>query len=876
MELIFRIHYRVDRDKELSVCGNIAALGNDDLQRAPRMERLPDGWWELKLRLSSVPKEFCYRYSVIFPDGKHITELSAHFQKDLPKTKQVVIIDRWIEPTYSYVFLTHKVKPLKKANISLVTTSGAVPQGCHLALTGNNDDTGMWDPSRAIAMQYAGSGTWEAALPGSICAGGKLEYKYIIRKDRSNNLVEWEEGVNRILAFPDLSIDQEVHTIIRDSSYRGTTEGLRHAGTAIPIFSLRSRKSWGIGDFGDLKKMADWAALTGQKVLQVLPVNDTTMYHNWIDSYPYGGISIMALHPLYADINAMCPENGSVDLSQFEKKRKKLNDLPALDYDKVSELKWSAMKLLFKHTGEQVMRSASFKTFIRKNKKWLQPYALFCVLRDRFKTADFTQWGKYAKYDQAYALEFDNLDLYIFVQYHLDKQLSEAHKYLNKKGILLKGDIPIGITPMSVEAWIEPHLFHMDSQAGAPPDDFSVQGQNWGFPTYNWEVMEKDGYAWWKNRFANMARYFDAYRIDHILGFFRIWTIPKEQTQGLMGYFDPAMPFTPEEIRQWGLAFDHQRMVKPYITDDILYEIFQENTPEIKEKYLVPGICPGRYDLKEAFATQRKILLHFASQPDNPENRFICSCLTDLAANVLFVAQPGKEEAYHPRISAQFNYSYKALDENSRFAFNKLYDHFFYKRHNEFWYHQAMKKLPPLISATKMLCCAEDLGMVPDCVPPVMKELAMLSLEVQRMPKDKYRDFGDPASYPYLCVCTTSSHDTSTLRGWWEEDRNITNRFFNTVMGIRGKTPFYCEPWICMQIIRDHLQSPAMLCILPWQDWMSLSGKLRRENPHDERINVPAIVPHYWKYRMHITLEELMQEKEFNRELESLIRESGR
>ncbi|HHV04760.1 MAG: 4-alpha-glucanotransferase [Bacteroidales bacterium] len=876
MDLIFRIHYNAPGDSVLSLCGDTTVLGNNEQQNAPLMERLQEGWWELKVSFPSIPKEVNYRYTVVFPDGTSITEPSTHSLKDLPGTKNIMIIDRWIEPSYSYVFLTHKIKPLKKAEIALITHSGAVPQGCHLALTGNSNATGMWNPSHAIALQYTGFGNWETALPYSAIEGERLEYKYIVRKDPDNSLVEWEEGNNRVLKLHGFPENEETHIIIRDSSFRGHSEGVRHTGTAIPVFSLRSHESWGIGDFGDLKKMADWVALTGQRVLQILPVNDTTMYHNWIDSYPYGGISIMALHPLYANIKAMCPEDGSVDLSQFEKKRKKLNDLPAVDYDKVSDLKWSAIKLLFRYTGKQVMKSASFKTFIRENKKWLRPYALFCVLRDKFGTADFTQWGKYARYDPVYTMEFDDLDLYIFVQYYLDRQLANVHKYLNSKGIILKGDIPIGITPMSVEAWTEPHLFHMNSQAGAPPDEFSVQGQNWGFPTYNWEVMEKDGYAWWKNRFAHMARYFDAYRIDHILGFFRIWTIPKEQTQGLMGYFDPAMPFTSEEIRQWGLSFDYDRMARPYITDDILNKVFQDNTPEITDKYLVPGKCAGLYDLKEAFDTQRKIALHFASQPQDQENRFICNSLTNLVANVLFVCQPGKKDAYHPRISAQFNYSYKALDENSKFVFNKLYDHFFYKRHNEFWYHQAMKKLPPLISATKMLCCAEDLGMIPDCVPPVMKELAMLSLEVQRMPKDKYRDFGDPAIYPYLCVCTTGSHDTSTLREWWEENRNITNCYFNSVLGVPGEAPFYCEPWICMQIIREHLKSPAMLCILPWQDWMSVSGKLRRENPHDERINVPAIVPHYWKYRMHMTLEELLEKKEFNRKLKNMIRESGR
>ncbi len=876
MKIIFRIHYNTAPDSTISVCGNIPELGDGDLKKACPMVKTEGGWWMLEMAPGSSPKDLSYQYAVLSPDGSITTEPATHIRNDLPAKETVVILDKWIEPSFSYVFLTHKIRTLKKSDIAVVTRSGAVPAGCHLALAGNSEGTGSWNPSRAVTMQYAGSGLWEAALSFSHINSEIPEYKFIIRKDKDNSLVEWEEGNNRIFPADVWHGDSGTHIIVSETPYRSRSQGLRHAGTAIPVFSLRSRDSWGIGDFGDLKKMADWAALTGQQVLQILPVNDTTMFHNWIDSYPYGGISIMALHPLYADIQAMCPQDDTVDLSQFEKKRKKLNDLPALDYDKVSELKWAAMKLLFRHTGQQVMKSSAYKAFIRQNKKWLRPYALFCVLRDKFGTADFSQWGKYARYDPVYAVEFDNLDLYVFVQYFLDKQLSEAHRYLNSKGVILKGDIPIGITPMSVEAWTEPHLFRMDSQAGAPPDEFSTQGQNWGFPTYNWDIMAKDGYAWWKERFANMSRYFDAYRIDHILGFFRIWTIPREQTQGLMGYFEPALPFTSEEIRQRGIPFDYDRMARPYITDDILEKVFSDRTSVIREKYLDRRKDAPLYDLKEAFNTQRKIALHFSSLEDDPENRFVRNSLSDLVANVLFIPQPDQDNAYHPRISAQFNYSYKALDDDTRFAFNRLYDDFFYHRHNAFWYHQAMKKLPPLISATKMLCCAEDLGMIPDCVPPLMKELAMLSLEVQRMPKDKNKDFGNPASYPYMSVCTTGSHDTSTLRGWWEEDRNVTNRFFNTVLGISGEAPFYCEPWICLQIIKDHLKSPSMLCILPWQDWMSVDGKLRRENPSDERINVPAIVPHYWRYRMHISIEDLMGEKGFNDNLKNLISESGR
>ncbi|NLA16191.1 MAG: 4-alpha-glucanotransferase [Bacteroidales bacterium] len=884
MELIFQLHYDAPEGSTMKLCPEGTRQG--DLV----MDRRDNGWWELKTDTASFTTGLHYKYAVTFPNGTSRKELAGRSHTGLPKTGRIYLIDRWTDLSYAYVFPTHKIQRPKKSDITTVIKTGHVPEGYHLALCGNTSATGLWDPLQAVALQYAGDGFWKGGLSfpkdkAPTDWDRLFEYKYVIRKDKTNQLLEWEKGPNRKLPHlphtdkdPNLPAKGKKYCIISEAPYQSRGEGLRHAGTAIPVFSLRSKKSWGIGDFKDLTLMATWAERTGQRVLQILPVNDTTMHHNWIDSYPYGGISVMALHPLYANIEAMCPAEKTNGLKRFEKERRMLNELPRLDYDRVSALKWDAIRYLYKETGAQVMGTASFKSFVKENRWWLTPYALFCVLRDDFGTADFSQWGKYAHYNPDFSSDFESekLNLYVFIQYHLDKQLTEAKDALTKRGIILKGDIPIGITPQSVEAWALPHLFHMESQAGAPPDEFSVHGQNWGFPTYNWEVMEKDGYAWWKNRFAYMARYFHAYRIDHILGFFRIWTIPAEQSSGLLGYFDPAMPFTHQELKERGVVLDHQRMVSPYITHDILEQYFGKRAEEIIATFLTTGSTQGRYHLKEAFGTQKQILAYFASLEESKENKALCDGLLNLCANVLFIAQPGKENAYHPRISAQFSESFKALDEETQSAFNRLYDHFFYHRHNEFWYAQAMKKLPPLISATSMLCCAEDLGMIPDCVHPVMTELSMLSLEVQRMPKDKHLDFGNPAQYPYLCVCTTGTHDMSTLRGWWEEDRDITNRFYHTFMGMQESTPYYCEPSVCQQIIEDHLNSPAMLCILPWQDWMALSGSLRRENPQEERINIPAIVPHYWQYRMHMTLEELLEEETFNLQLKDMVKKARR
>jgi 4-alpha-glucanotransferase len=298
------------------------------------------------------------------------------------------------------------------------------------------------------------------------------------------------------------------------------------------------------------------------------------------------------------------------------------------------------------------------------------------------------------------------------------------------------------------------------------------------------------------------------------LGFFRIWEIPGHTKSGLLGHFNPAMPLTVEEIASYGIGFYKERYAMPYTKD----------------------------------------------------------CETD----VLFVEDPYQPGTYHPRINGFDTESFKALPESERKAYYSLHDDFYYHRHNDFWYGEAMKKLPALIDSTDMLVCGEDLGMIPACVPAVMEELRILSLEIQRMPKAYGCSFDNPANYPYYSVCTTSTHDMSGIRGWWEEDPQLTQRYWNDMLRQRGKAPSECEAWVCEAIVRQHLDSPAMLTILPLQDWIAIDEHLRHADHASERINVPANPFNYWRYRMHLTLEELLDADDFNRQVYRLVAQSGR
>ena len=649
------------------------------------------------------------------------------------------------------------------------------------------------------------------------------------------------------------------------------------AGVAVPVFSLRSEKSFGVGDFGDLKRMIDWAVSTKQKAVQILPINDTTMTHTWTDSYPYNSISIYAFHPMYTDLKQLGTLKDKKAMAEFNKRQKELNALPAVDYEAVNKTKWEYFHLIFKQEGEKVLASAAFREFFETNKEWLQPYAVFSYLRDAYKTPDFREWPKYGSYDaaeieklcQPESADYPHIAIYYYIQFNLHLQLLAATGHARANGVVLKGDIPIGISRNSVEAWTEPHYFNLNGQAGAPPDDFSVNGQNWGFPTYNWDIMEKDGYAWWMKRFRKMAEYFDAYRIDHILGFFRIWEIPMHAVHGLLGQFVPALPMTREEIESYGLSF-REEFLKPYIHEYFLGQMFGPHTDYVKQTFIEPTDTWEIYRMRPEFDTQRKVEAYFAGKTDE-DSIWIRDGLYALISDVLFVPDRNDPYKYHPRIGVQHDYIYRSLNDWEKAAFNRLYDQYYYHRHNEFWREQAMNKLPQLTQSTRMLVCGEDLGMIPDCVAWVMNDLRILSLEIQRMPKDPAQEFGHPDWYPYRSVCTISTHDMSTLRGWWEEDFLQTQRYYNTMLGHYGAAPAVATPELCEEVVRKHLYSNSILCILSLQDWMSMDGKWRNPNEQEERINVPANPRHYWRWRMHLTLEQLMKAESLNEKIKELI-----
>ena len=812
MKIIFNLEYQTTFGEELAV--NILQDGKTEQHKMGTN----DGFhWTCEVSKAEKTTAYIdYYYGVMRGEDefRHEWLVEPHrLEFVASKGSRYIVYDHWLDiPEDSYMYSSaftdcvaaRERKMSDNSNFSkTIRLKVRAPQLRsieRLALIGGGEALGNWESLRALNMDEHENNEWVISLDANTLPRS-FEFKFVALDEEIDVTPLWENGMNRTIVLPEIEQGDVIVYELTQAYF--PVYPWKGAGTVIPIFSLRSEGSFGVGDFGDLKMMIDWCDKTKQRVLQVLPINDTNITHTWQDSYPYNSISIYALHPQYTDFRQLPALKDEKLRNMYEQLRQELNALPQIDYERVNNAKMDYLEDLYHQEWNSVKRRASYKEFFEQNKEWLVPYAAYCYFRDLYHTADFSQWPKGATVQSTQKSSFKGkatLEFWYYVQYNLDAQMRAAHAHARQHRVILKGDIPIGISRDGVEAWVEPKYFNLNGQAGAPPDPFSADGQNWGFPTYNWDEMLKDGCSWWVRRFRKMAEYFDAYRIDHVLGFFRIWEIPVPYKSGLMGQFSPALGLSREEIEAYGVQFNEG----------------------------------------------------------------------------LFLVDHKRDDRWHPRIAVQYQEAYEQLDEGQKYHFNQLYNDYFYRRNNQFWYTEAMKKLPRLTQATRMLVCAEDLGMVPDCVPWVMNELRILSLEIQSMPKDSSVRFGHLSRNPYRSVCTISTHDMATLRQWWDEDEALTQEYFNTMLYRGGAAPHPLPGWLAKDIVSRHLTSPSMLCLISFQDWMSIDENLRLPDQNAERINIPANPRHYWRYRMHLTIEQLLAADDLNNEISTLIIQSGR
>lgn len=875
MKLKFTIQYGTQWGE--SLCVVVTYQSADRTEKTSRlMMGTSDGLqWELETSANGSRQHpiesFVYHYEVEDADGNILrrewTMIPRCYHFD--SSRDYVLADQWREAPlqhhlYSKAYLTaagfphdEEVRalkvPLYRKTILFRVSAPQLQKGQSLAILGSHPVLGNWNTARYLRMEYMGRYDWMLSVNVDAVLL-PIEYKYVIVDDKTHSLIAWEEGCNRVVEdrgqFSVFQGQLREGTVLvaYGESLRVKEQTWRAAGVVVPVFSLRSSRSCGVGDFGDLRLLVDWAVATGMKVIQILPVNDTTVTHTWSDSYPYKIVSVFALHPQFLDLEALGVLKDKAMMTAFHRRRRELNALSYTDYEAVGQVKCEYVRQLFAEKGKTVLDSKEFKLWFAANREWLEPYATWL---DGGKT---------------------EADVIYYVQYNLHLQLKAASDYARSKGVVMKGDVPIGVNRESVETTTHPALFHLDCQAGAPPDAFSRDGQNWGFPTYQWENDELKG--WFHRRLRWMEQYFDAIRIDHVLGFFRIWEIPDDALFGLLGHFSPSLPMTVGEIEYFGLNFRQEFFTRPFINDQVLDRLFGMHVPYVREHFLMPRPY-GLYDLKAAYDTQKKIRNGFEGKNDE-NSLWIRDGLYRLVSNVLFLEDARQPGMFHPRIGACREPVFDALTAEEKDSYMRLYNHYYYQRHDAFWESVALHRLTEVFGETRMLCCAEDLGMLPGCVGSVLDRLRILTLEIQSMPKQHGIEFAHLDGNPYRSVATFATHDMSPLRLWWEENPERTQRYYVTMLQKQGRAPEHLPAHLAEEMIARHLYCPSMLCLLSIQDWLAMDSQFWAKNPREERVNVPSDSCNRWKYRMNISLEELMNADRYNNKVKTMITRSRR
>lgn len=879
--ILFSLYVSTQWGENISI-----VLSSEEKSLTIPLHCIHDGKWQVEVSALLVRSYKTYRYIIASEHYSRPHKESICYDiLPLPTDSNSTITNYWSDmdtPNYIHssafrnIFFARHITPmdLQKGKISFVISSLFLSPHYSVVLCGNHPTLGNWSIENAPHLRCSAYGTWSITL-NSDTLPNETEYKYVILNTQTG-YAKWQEGKN-LYFEKNNSVDIQVENIQAHQYH------FRAAGVAIPIFSIRTQSDAGIGDFLSLKNLVDWADAMQLKVIQTLPIYDTTNSYTWRDSYPYSAISVYALHPIYLGISHL-PIKDSKAKQHFSKQIRELNGYDSVDYEKVLQLKKAYSTQLFKENFDTVSTETAYRSFVEENKFWLFPYACFSILRDMYGTANFSEWpSEFRQFKNSTIKEWMKhnpqtiqlVNEIYYIQYLLHQQLQEATQYARSKGIILKGDIPIGVNKYSVETWTEPHLFNLDKQAGAPPDDFAILGQNWGFPTYNWQQMSQNNYLWWQQRLKKMADYFDAYRIDHILGFFRIWEIPQHALHALLGYFSPALPLSQTEIEdKWQLAFDNS-FTTPQLTKEQVYELFGKYAEDAIAHFLQEN-THQYWQLQPHVDTQRKIVSFFSKLPENSDNASIKESLLRFAEEVLFIPDGEQSHLFHPRIALQNTLRFKALSHSQQWAINELYEHFFFHRHNHFWQQEALKKLPSITQATSMLPCGEDLGMIPSCVAPTMKELQILQLDIERMPKNPRLVFEEIEELPLLSVCASSTHDMAPIRLWWEQNPVLIQTYWNTILNQPACAPEQAPPEACLSIIKRHLHSPAMFTILPIQDWLSACRTWREYPPEKEQINNPANPEHYWQYRMQMSIEELMDNSNEWSDLPQMVIESMR
>lgn len=619
-------------------------------------------------------------------------------------------------------------------------------------------------------------------------------------------------------------------------------------GVAVPVSALRSAASCGVGEYPDLVALGDWASGVGLEVIQLLPVNDTGA-----NASPYSALSAFALHPLFLrleDVRGAERYAGEIALW-----RRKSEARPRLDYRGTLAFKLSVLERIHRDRSAEIAADPGFAAWLSEQ-PWVRPYAAFRVLERANDGASWETWGGAAT-DAAAAVgscwdaSGDACRFHAWVQREAATQLAAAARAIERRGVRLKGDLPILMSGQSADVWHERHLFDATMRAGAPPDMYSARGQMWGFPVYDWSAMAADGYAWWKARLAHAARFFHAFRIDHVLGFFRIWQVPATEASGLLGWFDPAEALTRDDLAAAGFDEAAVRWLSvPHVRGDELRARLGADAARVAARYLQRIGGEDLYNLRPEIDREDAIRALDEREPIREALYRWHADRTLLAAG---------EDRFFPSWHHERSQAFLGLDDARRVRLQEL-ARARRAASERVWERRGRELLAMVRDASDMLVCAEDLGDVPDCVPRVLADLGILGLRIERWAREWKRPgspFIPPSDYPELTVATPSVHDTSTLRGWWEEDRAERQAYF-PLLGLEGPCPERMTAEVHAAIVERCLGARSRLCVLQLQELLDLDPELWSPDPRADRINVPGTVADTnWTWRMPLTLESL-------------------
>jgi 4-alpha-glucanotransferase len=623
-----------------------------------------------------------------------------------------------------------------------------------------------------------------------------------------------------------------------------------YTGVVAPVSALRTVHGAGTGEFYDLIPLAEWCKACGIDLIQLLPVQDTGF-----QSSPYSALSAFALHPLYLSLSRL-PEAGpfSDEIARFAEEHR---GGKSLSYEPVLRGKLELLSRMYDSQKSSILSDPVLRAWIDEN-PWVRTYAVFHTLKERNGYASWRDWEELRDPSPGEIEEFwhdetnhEELMFHVWLQFRLDEQFRAVSRRIDELGILLKGDLPILMNDDSADVWSHRDFFDLSLQAGAPPDYYSTTGQNWGFPVYNWSELEKAGYSWWKDRLRHAARYFHAFRIDHVLGFFRIWSISAADNTGYLGHFDPAKYLTREELRAAGFDDGRIRWLSiPHVPMHRIRESLGDETDT------AISYCFDRIGNEDLFNFKPGIL---------GEKTIMALPLRDSSKEALAgfyrdrTLVEVRPDLYFPIWTYRDTAAYRSLFENERLALDSLADRA-RKASEWIWEENGRKLLGFMKETTTMLPCAEDLGAVPESVPVVLEALEILSLKIPRWVRDRTKP-EEPlipiTEYPFLSVCAPSVHDTSTLGEWWTAEPGREELW--RMLGYKSACPETYGTDTARKVIHGLLKTSSCICVFPIQELFALDGSLKEPDPRDERINVPGTIhPRNWSYRITPTLESVL------------------